>query len=148
MPAHFYDTSAFVKHYVPEPGSATVDALLAGPGPHFVARLGLVEAHSAFAKKVRIGLASPTQFRGYVRLLRADSATGTLQVVRMRRRDDPVATRLIRRYGLSRNLRTLDALQLAVALRLLQAAPGLTFVSADQALLGIAAARGLFTLHV
>ena len=52
-----------------------------------------------------------------------------------------MATRLLVRVGVGQNLRTLDALQLAVAVRLLTAAPGLAFVSADHALLAVAAAR-------
>ena len=148
MPAHFFDSSAYAKHYVAEPGTPAVDALLAGPGPHLIAQLGRVELPSTFAKKVRVGEATPAGFTGNVLRFRRDVAAGLVQVVRMTRRDDLRAVRLIAAVGLRQNLRTLDALQLAVALRLRPAHPGLTFVSADQALLAVAAGHGLATVRV
>jgi predicted nucleic acid-binding protein len=50
---------------------------------------------------------------------------------------------LITQHGMSRQLRTLDAIQLAVALRVHQAVPIDQFVCADQRLCDIAALEGL-----
>jgi hypothetical protein len=56
MPVHFFDTSAISKHYHAETGTAAVDALLAVPDARqVISRLSVVELHSVFAKKVRIG---------------------------------------------------------------------------------------------
>jgi hypothetical protein len=42
MPGHFWDTSALVKHYHPELGTAKVDALLQVPGfQQVLSRLGV-----------------------------------------------------------------------------------------------------------
>lgn len=63
-------------------------------------------------------------------------------VARLPARHHEAAERLIRRVGVSKNLRTLDALQLAVALSLNEPARPVVFVCADQALCAIAAAEG------
>ncbi len=54
-----------------------------------------------------------------------------------------VAGELIGKYGLSRQLRTLDAIQLAVALDLHRASPIDHFVCSDQRLCEIAVFEGL-----
>ena len=56
MTFYFLDTSALVKRYHLEAGSANVAKILAEPhSTHLISRLGLVEAVSAFALKVREG---------------------------------------------------------------------------------------------
>ena len=47
MPGYFWDTSALVKHYHPELGTAKVDALLQVPGlQQVLSRLGVTETFS------------------------------------------------------------------------------------------------------
>jgi predicted nucleic acid-binding protein len=54
MPHYFLDSSALVKHYHAETGTADVDRLLAEPNArHFIARLTVVEVQSALVRKVR-----------------------------------------------------------------------------------------------
>src|SRR5713226_885454 len=55
-----------------------------------------------------------------------------------------LAERLIRRIGLAKNLRTLDALQLAVAINLNEPGEPIDFVCADHALCTLASAEGAF----
>jgi hypothetical protein len=56
MAEHFYDTSAAVKHYRNELGSARVDGFLADTASsHYLSTLGVVETHSVFARLVRTG---------------------------------------------------------------------------------------------
>ncbi len=148
MPAYFFDSSAWAKHYVAEPGTLAVDHLLVSPGSHLVARLALVELPSAFAKKVRTGQMTLAGFTACVQGMRADVLAGRVAVVQMTRRHHAWAARLIAIVGLRQNLRSLDSLQLAVALHLKITHPDLTLVSADLSLLGIAAAQGLTTIHV
>jgi len=64
MPLHFFDTSAISKHYHAETGTAKVDALLDLPNAsQIISRLSVVELHSVFAKKVRIGELDQQIFR-------------------------------------------------------------------------------------
>jgi hypothetical protein len=57
------------------------------------------------------------------------------------------AERLIRRIGLTKNLRTLDALQLAVAIDLNESGEPIEFVCADDSLCGLAVAEGLSVVN-
>jgi hypothetical protein len=63
MSNHFLDTSALVKHYHPEVGTPKVDRLWATAGARlFISRLGVVEAVSVFARKVRSGVLAVADF--------------------------------------------------------------------------------------
>lgn len=148
MPAHFFDTSAVAKHYHAETGTAKVDALLALPGTaQYVSRLSVVEFHSVFAKKVRTGALPAAAFDTLTRQFRRDVAAKRVQVVRLLVAHFETAEQLIRRVGAGQNLRTLDALQLAVALGLNTPGRPVTFVCADLALGAVAAAEGLTVVN-
>ena len=63
MAEHFYDTSAAVKHYRAELGTAKVDSLLADSASrHYLSTLGVVEAHSVFSGLVRMGQITAAEF--------------------------------------------------------------------------------------
>ena len=148
MPSHFFDTSAISKHYHAETGSAKVDALLALPdASQIISRLSVVELHSVFAKKIRTGELAPANFQRLTRRFRGDVAARRLRVVRLTAAHFQSAERLIRRIGPTKNLRTLDALQLAIALSLRDKALVTQLICADQNLCTIAAAEGLSVLN-
>jgi predicted nucleic acid-binding protein len=148
MPDYFFDTSALGKHYHPETGTATVDALLADAGSsHTVSRLGIVELHSVFAKKVRTGHLVPPDFARLVRRVRQEARAKSFHVVRLTVAHYESAAGLVRHVGPNQNLRTLDALQLAVALDLNDPARPITFECADAALCAIAKAEGLTVIN-
>src|SRR6266404_5272140 len=143
MPVHFFDTSAISKHYHAETGTAKVNALLDLPNAsQIISRLSVVELHSAFAKKVRIGELDQANFQKLTRRFRGDVATRRLRVIRLTAAHFQSAERLIRRIGLTKNLRTLDALQLAVAISLNEPGQSNEFVCADQGLCAIAVGEG------
>jgi predicted nucleic acid-binding protein len=59
MLRQFFDSSALIKYYHNEIGSAKVQILVSGSGSeHYVARLAWVEILSALAKKVSPGTIS------------------------------------------------------------------------------------------
>lgn len=148
MARHHFDTSAISKHYHAETGTAAVDALLAVPAAtQSTSKLSVVEFHSVFAKKVRTGQLTRTKFEQLTRRFRGDVRAERLRVVRLLVSHFRSAELLIRRHGLTQNLRTLDALQLAVALDLNEPGDPITFVCADQALCGIATAEGLTVVN-
>lgn len=148
MPDYFYDTSAIAKHYHTETGTAKVDALLATSGAsQTVSRLGVVELHSVFAKKVRTGQLGQPDFERLTKRFRQDVRAKRLQVVRLTVAHLEKAVNLIRRIGPGQNLRTLDALQLAAALDLNDPARPITLVCADGPLGAIAAAEGLTVIN-
>jgi len=143
MPVHFFDTSAICKHYHAETGTAKVDALLELPNSsQVISRLAVVELHSVFAKKVRTGELDPAGFQKLTRRFRGDVAAKRLRVIRLTAAHFQSAERLIRRIGPAQNLRTLDALQLAVAINLNEPDQPIEFVCADHALGTLAVAEG------
>ena len=148
MPVHFFDTSAICKHYHAETGTAKVDALLEMPSAsQLISRLSVVELHSVFAKKVRIGELATDVFQKLTRRFRGDVAARRLRVIRLTAAHFQSAERLIRRIGLTKNLRTLDALQLAVAINLNEPGQPIQFVCADQTLSALAVAEGLSVVN-
>jgi predicted nucleic acid-binding protein len=143
----FLDTSALGKHYHPEVGSAKVDDLLRDPGSrHFISRLSVVEIQSVFARKVRTGAITPDDFRHLRRRFLTDLTKRKFDLMRMTGHHYQEAERLLRQYGLTQGLRTLDALQLAVALDVHGRAGLDHFVCSDRSLLAVAAAEGLTIL--
>ena len=148
LPVHFFDTSAISKHYHAETGTAKVDALLALPNTsQVISRLSVVELHSVFAKKVRISELDPAGFQKVTRRFRGDVAARRLRVIRLTAAHFQSAERMIRRIGLTKNLRTLDALQLAVAIGLNEPGQAFQFVCADHALCNLAIAEGLSVVN-
>lgn len=124
MAVYFFDSSALVKRYHPEAGTADVNRLFSEQHSRLlIARLAVVEVQSALVRKVREGFISLTDL-DVVRQRFGDELTHRiLQVVRMTDLHHRTAERLIRQYGPQPGqprLRTLDALQLAVALEVHQ----------------------------
>ena len=149
MPADFLDTSALAKHYHAEAGSIEVDRLWNDPARVlYVSRLSALEIVSVFAGKVRAGAISTADFETLRRRFSADLTrvkrlVGTrLLVVHYQE-----AERLLHQHGPLRRLRTLDALQLAVAVDLHRKNAIQRVVSSDKDLLTVAAAEGLGVLN-
>lgn len=119
-------------------------ALLGEAGRQVIlSSLGFLEIQSAFAVKVRSG----TLNRDAVRLMRAklvsDVAAGQIEVYSLTMDHFRNAEHLIGKYAFSDRLRTLDALQLAVALDLFDQARIDHFVVSDEALGRVASLEGL-----
>lgn len=148
MTRSFFDTSALVKHYHPETGTTAVDRLINESGAELViSRLTLVETVSVFATKVRTGTFDAANFARLRGRFASDVTRKRYQVVRLLNTHYDRAQNLIRGYGLARQIRTLDALQLAVALNLHQEAPLDSFVCADHRLCDVASSEGLTVIN-
>jgi predicted nucleic acid-binding protein len=148
VPAYLFDTSALAKHYHPEDGSNSVDALLATSGmAHFVSRLSAVEIHSVLAKKVREGVFSSNDMEHLRRRFLCDVHAGTISILRMAASHYGLAQQLIIKHGPTRKLLTLDALQLAVAIDTHARVTLKGFVVADIRLEALANAEGLPTVN-
>jgi predicted nucleic acid-binding protein len=145
MPADMLDTSALAKHYHTEVGSAEVDKLWNEPAHGlFVSRLSVLEIVSVFAGKVRASAISAADFDALRRRFTADlTKTKRLTATRLLVVHYQEAERLLRKHGQVRRVRTLDAIQLAVAIDLHQRRAIDRLVSADRDLLALAAAAGL-----
>ena len=148
MADQFFDTSAAAKHYRLELGTATVDSLLSLAGvTNRLSALGVVEFHSAFARLARTGQISASDFHLFRGRFLADIVAGLWHIVSVAPGHYHHAQQLLAQHGLTQSLRTLDALQLAVALDLNAAAPLGAFVCADANLCSIAASEGLTVIN-
>jgi predicted nucleic acid-binding protein len=148
MADRFFDTSAAVKHYHPETGTAKVDALLAEVGArHFFSDLTTVEFHSVLARLVRTGTIATGAFNLARGRFLADIAGGLWQAMPVTAAHFHQAHQLLLRHGFTRRLRTLDAIQLAVSLALHAASPLDAFVCADANLGAIATTEGLTVVN-
>lgn len=152
MPGYFLDTSALSKHYHAEVGTANVDALFTQVGQThgaqlYISRLAVVEYRSALAKKVRSKLLTEAAYQHLCSLFEADIARNIIGVGRIRESHFQIASAMIEKYALTQNLRTLDAIQLAVALGGHRQGVVNHFVCADKALCSIAQAEGLAVIN-
>lgn len=144
MPGSFVDTSALAKHYHVERGSAEVDRLWAdGDRTFYISRVGVVEAIPVFAGKVRSGVLLTAAFTVLRKRFLSDVAQGRPKLVRMLVQHFRDAERLIQLHGLAQRPRTLDALQLSVALDLQSRGMVDQLVSSDHHLLDVARAEGI-----
>ena len=145
---YFFDSSALIKLYHPELGSQRVAAMFGGPDRRIIiSRLAGVELHSALALKTRTGhLDSDRSAALRLRFLN-DVASGAIALVAVREFHYPAAERLIIRYGTRQGLRTLDALQLAVALEVQDRVGVDALVAADKVFCSVATLEGFAVLN-
>ena len=135
---HFLDSSALVKRYIDEEGSAVIGLLFRGRKVLAVSRLAEVEVPLAIARRARRGDLRESDARAHGEQVLRDLKT--CRVVELRTRTFERA----RSLGWAHGLRAYDALQLASATRLkIETGMSLTFWSADGGLNAAAAAEGL-----
>lgn len=148
MAGYFFDTSALVKYYHVENGTTEVARIISQPGNEIrVSILGIVETQSAFAMKVRAGVLDRQAALALRARLMLDIAAGVLRPHALTNDHFEAAELLITRYSFSTRLRTLDALQLAVALDLKDQGLVDHFVAADVALLEVATLEGMNVIN-
>lgn len=134
---HFLDTSALVKRYVTEPGSAEVRALFRRKRPIAVARIASAELAAAVARQHREGAVTETIRDAILARLNRDFAQ--LAVVEIRVAMLARVPALVVRWP----LRGYDAVQLAAALTLHANGAATTLWSSDGNLVAAALGKGL-----
>ncbi|MBX9787657.1 MAG: type II toxin-antitoxin system VapC family toxin [Pirellulales bacterium] len=139
MARYFLDSSALVKQYHDESGSRKVAQLFADQGNRFlVSRLALVEVRSSFARLVRVGVLTTADFARLAAQLESDVSAKILVVAALSSQRLRDASELLGTHGLTKSLRTLDAIHLATAQSLHQRTRLAAFVAADKKLLAVA----------
>lgn len=147
MTAYFLDSSALVKRYVSETGTAWIQQMTdAQTGNElFIARITWVEVRSAIARRQREGSLSLAAVNQLIQTFRSD-LNNQYQVIEFDATLAETAGQLVSQYP----LRAYDAVQLASVLRIQPAfaqtqATQLIFLTADNRLFAIAIALGLLT---
>lgn len=137
----YFDTSALVKQYRSEVGSARVKALMADTAHVvYISELTVVELTSALIQHKRMGQIDAGAIQQALQQFKLDAAQRYV-LIHFPPNWIEDACRQIERY----DLRALDAIHLAMALSL--NLPSLTFVCADEKLLNAAAKAGLSSLN-
>lgn len=147
MNQQFFDSSAIVKNYLNETGTAWIKSLITAIPSNeiYVSRLASVEVVSAIVRRVRNGLITTTDGQKYLNRFKSDLSIH-FKVVEISLPLVSTAVNLVEKHG----LRGYDAIQLAsgwtLYLRLSAAmsAPfSFTFISADNNLNDAAQAESL-----
>jgi predicted nucleic acid-binding protein len=147
LAAYFFDTSALAELYHPEVGTPEVVEIAEAIGAQVrISRLTVVELRSVFAIKVRTQVVSRKDVRLLLRQFQEDVVSRKFHVFAVHESEFALAERLIEQYAFNKPLRTLDAVQLAVALGLRSQGLIDHFVAADAALREVAALEGLSVL--
>jgi predicted nucleic acid-binding protein len=150
MAVYYFDASAVVKYYVPEPGSLWTRQLLDAQDPASGQALHVILVAEVTRVEVAVGLASIERvgrIRRAVRVREYQRFTSHLihryAVIPVATADFVAAADLMQRHP----LKAYDAIQLAVALRYGQILYGhpFTFISGDGTLLTAAQVEGLIT---
>ena len=142
MARYFFDSSALAKRYHPELGTAKVLSIFGEPGREIrISNLSFLEIQSVFGMKVRSGVISRSEAGVQRARLLADIAGGEIEVCSLTADLFTDAAQLIGRHSFSHRLRTLDALQLAVAIGLSNQGLLDQFVVSDRALAEVAVIR-------
>jgi predicted nucleic acid-binding protein len=109
---YFFDTSALVKYYTDEKGSAQVTTIIQDPETYiFISELACIEIKSSFATKYRTG--QLTQEKWQIATQAFDESLTNFYVEPIRDAVCRSAEQLIQTYAIRYSLRTLDAIQLA-----------------------------------
>ena len=144
----FFDTSALIKYYHDELGRQKVVDLVDNPNNRiFISRLGLIEWHSAFFRLMRMNAFTHDEFQTIRTRFLSDIRQRKFLIQPFERTHQNQAIRLLARYASTESLRTLDALQLAIALHVNSHTPLDYFVCADSPFCQTAALAGLSVLN-
>ena len=144
MAGLFLDTSALAKLYHPEAGSAFVeDLVLRSSAAIIISRLTVVEVQSVFARKMRSGAIAAADSVLLRRLFEEHMANDLFRVIGLTGAHYLGAGELIQRHGTSLGLRTLDSLQLTLALSLHRRGAAESLVASDKILCKVAGVEGM-----
>ena len=148
MAGRFFDTSALAKLYHQEAGSDFMVRIGSETGSrHWISRLSVAEMESVLAGRVRSATMTIADADFARRCLAADLNQRRLLVAPVDLRHFNKAATLLQTCGVSEGLRTLDAIQLAVALELAQTQRVGAFLAADKRLCRIVGLAGLATIN-
>ena len=138
----FFDTSALVKRYYEEPGTAAVDELIEDSRTVAITSLTVIEMISAFRRKYNRDDIEKADLNALLASF-FEEALDDFVILPMEESIQQFSFDLI----LQDDLRTLDSLQLSAALSITAEETDVVFISADDELVSIAAERGLETIN-
>jgi len=139
----YLDTSVLVARYAPETTSELVDALMKPARQRIIGSHATIEMVSALTKKVRDRVMSRAQAHAAHLQFQRDLAAGAFMLDELTLTHQQQAEAFILQIGFTRQIRTLDALHIAVA-----AAHGVELATSDAAMARAAQDLGVKVVHV
>jgi uncharacterized protein len=141
----YFDTSALIKLYHQEIGTEQVEQIFSqAENTLVISEIAIVELYSTLARKVQVAEITLQAQEETLRNFEED-CTQRFVITPLGGAVIRKAKALLQKYGSTKPLRTLDALQLA-ACQISRTSEELTFVCADDRLLEIATLEGLRVL--
>lgn len=145
---YYFDSSAVVKRYAPEKGSAWVKGIAEPDSGNtiYIGQIGIVEIAAALSRKIRTNELTREDYEAALNLFLLDVRNEKYVVGLLSDHTIQAAVDLTKRHP----LRAYDAVHLTIAIGLNVAllaaeSPPLTFVSADKILCEAAGKEGLAT---
>ncbi len=138
---YYFDTSAIVKRYHREKGTEKVDEIIDGDGEIYISTIAIAETISVFTRLSNEGVINDKKYRRIMEIFFSDVENRYVPV--------PLSDELIIatiEMIEKHNLRTLDAMHLAVAIDICPERD-CVFVSADKKLLSAAKNEGFEILN-
>ncbi len=133
----FFDTSALVKYFYYEMGTEQVSALIENPDNSlWILELARTEFLSALLKKYRTREIGETQLQ--IAIEGFESTVCHFHIEPLGHIVTQEAEKLLKKYGRTEGLRTLDALQLGAFVLLVEAEDDWQFIVADKTLAYVA----------
>jgi predicted nucleic acid-binding protein len=112
----YFDTIAILKHYHSEVGTTDVDLIFAAPTNVIcTSRLALVEAHSAFSRRIRDGEMTSADSAQAIAGINNDIGSERIKLLALSSKRLTDAIGIFGLHGANVSLRTLDAIHLATA---------------------------------
>ena len=146
--SYLLDTSALAKRYHQEKGREYVQYLFTLPECAFlISDLTVIEMHSLFAKKVRTGEITLPECTRILEHFHNDGVASLFTIIRVAGGHKRLAIELLDKHAPTRGLRTLDALQLTVAVDLKEQERLHYFVTADARFGKVAESEGITVLN-
>ena len=145
---YLLDTSGLVKRYHPEAGREKVQAVFAlSDKTILISDLTIIETHSFVGRKIRTQTLNRADAASILAQFHNDIVHTVLQVVRVSTAHKRLGVELLDRHAPKRALRTLDALQLAVAVDLHEQGRLTYLVTADSAFGKVAEMAGIAVIN-
>ena len=142
MSSYFFDTSALIKRYHEEKGTAEVDEIFDSDSLIVISSLSVVESVSALKRKKNDGKLSEEDFENLLKEFFSD----VLNRITTISLDDSFLKDAIG-FVIKNDLRTLDSIQLSFAANMKSFREDIIFVCADKNLAKVAKSKGINVLN-
>ena len=147
MTTYFLDSCALVKRYHQEIGTEKIDEIFRTGNKIMISDISIIEIFSAMAKKVRNREIDEIKFNNFIKLFCKEIEASLFKIIEINNFHKINSVKLLIKHALTKELRTLDTIQLSFGSEILKQEKEVVFVSADNNLIKIAKEEKLRTIN-